>query len=307
MPSSSASCCGASVVASTEAWKRLDAKFGMRRESATEMMEGVLAGKAIAEKDHAALLLFYGKLSGVYTIACDHGRAGEFETRAIVDAIIRRKLPHLATKWARECARTLRRTGIYATFSQFLEFVDDAHFVSEQTAMMLGAPAGSAQASSSKSVGAKSSYAKVAATDGQAIPRPSPSSPTSGSRRRVASSPASTPCVCCSGTHAIADCGNFRNLESGAKRTYVRNFGLCFRCLGGGHIASSCPASAKCDICQGGHLAVLHDLQPSRTSSSAPPSRRSPTPPVAAGVASTSVTSPTPLIPLGGVGGVSST
>ena len=67
-----------------EAVEKLTKKFGMRQETALEMLDEVLQGKAIDEKDHNGMLDFYARLVSVHSFAVETKKADDFENKLVV-------------------------------------------------------------------------------------------------------------------------------------------------------------------------------------------------------------------------------
>ena len=72
----------------------------MKKETAEEMLEELLSGEKIDQKDVQGFLSFVLKLENCYLLARDTGRADEFERKSTHRDILFKKLPHLADRWA---------------------------------------------------------------------------------------------------------------------------------------------------------------------------------------------------------------
>ncbi|MEE3022954.1 MAG: hypothetical protein VX367_10140, partial [SAR324 cluster bacterium] len=59
---------------------KLTKKFGMRQETALEMLDEVLQGKAVDEKDHNGILDLYARLVSVHSLAVETNKADDFKT-----------------------------------------------------------------------------------------------------------------------------------------------------------------------------------------------------------------------------------
>ena len=196
---------------------RLEQKFGLRRVTALEMMDEVLQVKALPEKDANALLEFYGKLAEIYAMAEQTGRAGEFETRTSIEAVLKKKLPHLSVKWTEKAVKCRMNQDRDMTFREFLNFINERHdFLDQLNRTMAGS---SFQPSVSKGAGG----AKVAATA---------AAPTTGSTKPAVKTAG---CAACGDAHSMADCAKFAGLETGAKQNIFRimieiyHFGFSFK------------------------------------------------------------------------------
>ena len=224
----------------SDAMGKLNRKFGVRRETALEMLEDLLGGKQVGERDHGALLMFYAKLQSVHSLAMETGRAADFETKSVVETILRKKLPHLMNKWFKKSVRHIREKGEELAFADFLKFVDEEHAVMEMLARaMQGSQTG-------QKVG---QTAKVAATNvGKERPHPAP---TKGGGKE---------CSVCGAAHAVAACPAFKSMSAADKRRQCQAAGLCFRCLERGHAARFCPEEGRCNVCNQTHHPLLHAL-----------------------------------------------
>ena len=212
-----------------------------------------LAGKPIATQKHAEVLQLYASLNSVISIARVTGRAADFELQSVVDAILQKKLPHLQDKWARKCAKQLRERKQMFGFADFLNYLNDEHFVVEK----LHRSSGNKTLGSVVAQKPGGGSARVAATGAVEVK----SGSTSGAAS-VARTGASAPsCLHCKGAHLTGSCTKFRSAEPRVKRALVRSNNLCWKCLGSGHLARDCKANPKCDECGGPHHTSLHDVQ----------------------------------------------
>ena len=68
-------------------------------------------------------------------------------------------------------------------------------------------------------------------------------------------------CALCQGTHSIWKCENFKSYNLDSRWKKAKELGLCFRCLGVRHKASSCKKTKICGInkCRLSHATLLHD------------------------------------------------
>ena len=89
---------------STEALKRakdhLRREFGRKLFTARQMLDELLSGPKLNEKDNESVQAFLLKLSQVHKRAIETNREATFSTRETFDDIIRKKLPSYARKWA---------------------------------------------------------------------------------------------------------------------------------------------------------------------------------------------------------------
>ena len=62
-------------------------------------------------------------------------------------------------------------------------------------------------------------------------------------------------CVFCSRNHASRDCRTFDSVDK--RRDRIKELGLCFACLQGGHLYYDCRHKPKCRICDGPHYPMV--------------------------------------------------
>ena len=81
-------------------------------------------------------------------------------------------------------------------------------------------------------------------------------------------SPKSTgekPCLACeSGRHDLDACREFMKKDDEDRRLFVRQKGICYRCLKHGHLAANCPVDVRCKECNGKHNSVFHRALPDK-------------------------------------------
>ena len=223
-----------------DALATLKEKFGKRQETALELLDEALQGKAINAKDHHGLLDFYAKLKSIYSLACETNRAGDFENKLVVKTVIEKKLPHLKDKWARKVAKEKIYNESEMNFSQFLQYVNEEHVFSEMISRYCD---GTNQ-------GKPVANAKVSATSAAAA-------------AKKGSTPATTKttpghCPRCDAAHKLDECAIFKELTATDRRKFTKNQNLCFKCLQPGHMARECTSTISCDKCDITHHPLTH-------------------------------------------------
>ena len=80
-------------------------------------------------------------------------------------------------------------------------------------------------------------------------------------------------CVMCNGSHGLACCGQFKELNVDARVKFARQKSLCFNCLKRGHKSYSCTVAKRCPItdCGRKHSQFLHRTPPADVQVSPPP------------------------------------
>ena len=80
-------------------------------------------------------------------------------------------------------------------------------------------------------------------------------------------------CAMCGKAHELESCNNYMDMEVKARKEFAKTKGLCFGCLGRGHLSRDCKRRKKCDSCKRAHPTSLHgdlkgeskETEPSRT------------------------------------------
>ena len=231
---------------------KLIRKFGTRKETALEMLEDALQGKQVPEKDPGALLDFYTKLEGIYTLAAETKRAKDFETKTVVDTILKKKLPHMMEKWFKKVVKFRIQKDGDLQFCDFLGFLDEEHSLAEHLQRANGVSASNSQ---------KTSNVKVASTTVSSTKKTSNAGnagDAGGVRNPGSTEGAAARCTFCSGEHFIGECSNYKKMTGEARKAICMSSRLCFKCLGTDHAARNCKEKA-CPTCGHPHHQLLHD------------------------------------------------
>ena len=65
-------------------------------------------------------------------------------------------------------------------------------------------------------------------------------------------------CYICKKKHEIVECPNILSLTVEERQKLVMKYGLCFGCIGSGHIKKNCNHSIDCQKCQKNHNTLFH-------------------------------------------------
>ena len=65
-------------------------------------------------------------------------------------------------------------------------------------------------------------------------------------------------CALCNGPHELDDCRAFLDKSLAERKSFVKEKGLCFACLQGGHVSKKCRRRKKCKTCSKFHPSSLH-------------------------------------------------
>ena len=65
-------------------------------------------------------------------------------------------------------------------------------------------------------------------------------------------------CVLCNGKHELESCLEYKKMDVKARKEFAKTKGLCFGCLGRGHLSRECKKRKKCGTCGKFHPTSLH-------------------------------------------------
>ena len=145
------------------------------------------------------------------------------------------KLPHsVASQWARKVANA-RREGQYPPFDEFVSFVSaEAQVLCDPLVLTLN----SKRRKSSPQTKRKTVH-QTAAKEQQDKKK--------------------TPCSKCSSEeHRTRECEALESLTHEQLNEFIREFRLCFGCLGKGHISKDCKSKITCQQCGENHATTWH-------------------------------------------------
>ena len=186
--------------------------------------------------------------------------------------IVRAKLPHLASKWAKKMSRAnFLDDSSDLTFDQFIEFLKEQNEHSEETADILkNHEAASHKGKSSVKVAATTAevkpvhkeYTKNHNSSASARTAPKSFSQNTASARNPFSSQnassSQTGCPVCSEQHLLETCRRFNAMSPSDRSKTVWDSRRCFKCLTPNHFASRCTVAKPCSICKKPHHTLLH-------------------------------------------------
>merc|ERR1712015_446522 len=264
-------------LAIVEATSFLKDEYGRKRTTANEMLETLMAGEKIPQKDTLAFDEFVTGLGAVYYIAADTDRADEFDKKSLFDSVIENKLPHLRYEWAKKWSKNEVVKGPKICFPDFLRYLSKAVKIAKcidasKTSSREVKPEVTPKTSVSKSPNWTSQRSRNASHEYPSMPGPTyglgdalsthkktgdafstnhsrgdafstsknidQSSLTGASLSETElESSSDVYCILCDGSHRISECATFVALSPDERATVCRNNDLCFRCLRSGHVA----------------------------------------------------------------------
>jgi len=109
-----------------EATATLISEYGKKRTSAEEMLENLMVGEKVSQKDIFAVDMFVSSLEAIYYVALDTDRAEEFDKKSLFESVLKGKLPHLRFKWIEKWSKNEEKNGSKLTFLDFLSYLKSA-------------------------------------------------------------------------------------------------------------------------------------------------------------------------------------
>ena len=226
----------------SEAFRALKREFGRKRLTAKQMLLETLQGEKFNERNFSQIKTFILGLEKIYKIAEETKREDSFNLPETINEIIRSKLPHLASKWAKKLSDADLFNDdddiVCLTFTQFLTFAKKQNMIAEAMGEILKTQ------EPTKTYQAKPAV-RVAATHAEAPARPET-------------------CIFCNGApHNVADCRRFSAYTQEQKAAAVREKNLCTCCLGRtshNHKPWNCATRTGCATCAGRHHTLLHGI-----------------------------------------------
>jgi hypothetical protein len=106
-----------------EAVAKLTKEHGNKADSAEEMLEEVLKGKALKPNDAVGMDLAVSKLENVYALAVGTDRDGDFNRKSLFKTVLTTLFPHLKVKWGAWLAKTREQGKTVIKFEDFLSFL----------------------------------------------------------------------------------------------------------------------------------------------------------------------------------------
>jgi hypothetical protein len=118
-------------VALMEAIEALKKEFGKKKESAEEMLEELLSGEKIDQRDIQGFLSFVLRLENAYLLAIETHRNDEFERKTTHSNILFRKFPYFADQWATQRAKQGLKEDRVLGFKDFLQWLKTKQKIAE--------------------------------------------------------------------------------------------------------------------------------------------------------------------------------
>ena len=269
-------------------------EYGQRVLTARQMLDGLLTGGKLDQKDTESIRGLVLKLEQVHRRAVETDRERTFSTRETYRDILSKKLPFFTHKWAKIIEDNEERKFNDPTvrdlgFLDFINYLRKANKILMCKAGLSDTPApatkeGAGKGAKGPKVSATSAQiaatgAEVAATmtskpKNKGSPKANPpktyasASKPGGKDADSSTSPRGTTpksCVACkTGTHDLSSCREFLKRSDTEKHDLVKKNGLCYLCFAHGHLSAKCPENIECNECGKRHNTVFHREDPEK-------------------------------------------
>ena len=161
------------------------------------------------------------------------------------------KLPEwMVTRWGRVVSLWKEEKSLFPPYKEFVEFVAKEATIacdpvtSLQSLKMVNDGPKSSKVSNRQEKGSYGSRTFLAEVEEKDKKSPE------GNQRVL--------CALCNKPHDLDDCRLFLNKSLTERKLIVKEKGLCFACLRGGHISKKCKHRKRCKTCSKFHPSSLH-------------------------------------------------
>ena len=236
---------GSSELDYQKAWETLERRFGHSFKIQEAFRERLERWPKIGHKDGEALQKYAYILRSCLDAkpyvkglsVLDDCKENQKMTSKLPDWVI--------TRWSRRVSESLEQSTEYATFEQFVIFVEkEARAACHPVASIAGVKGAGLTYSKHQTEKDKSFRSLV--TDQK-------------SRSTKIRDRTNKLCPFCKGEHHLADCVKFAEKGLEERNTYIQAEKRCFGCLRTGHYTKQYKVRHTCRTCQGRHPTVLHD------------------------------------------------
>ena len=106
-----------------DAVAKLTKEHGNKADSAEEMLEELLKGKALKQNDAVGMDLAVSKLESVYVLAVETDRDGDFNRKSLYKTVVTTLFPHLKVKWGAWLTKAHEQGKTVTKFEDLLNFL----------------------------------------------------------------------------------------------------------------------------------------------------------------------------------------
>jgi hypothetical protein len=255
-----------------EAKEQLEWHFGNVMKLTSAHMDKVLSWPPIKAEDGPALRSYALFLRSCFNIMKEVHFMEELETPSHLRAMVS-KLPFkLRDRWRTISCDVQERSKRRAKFKDLVEFVErqsrvvldpffgDIHDVTDNKCVLKTKRP--AQKKPYKPASRGSSFATTVATmserSEQKESKPNQPKFNQKEKKQETSTTLEKPCLYCSKDHSLEFCDVLKSKHNNEKVEFMKNEGLCFGCLGRGHMSRYCKNRMTCQVCHQNHPSILH-------------------------------------------------
>ena len=249
-----------------EAMEKLKSEHGSKAASAEEMLEELLKGGPIDQKDAIGLNKLISGTEGVYFLAEETDRASDFNRKSLFKTVLDKKIPHLKGKWANEIAKAQLKGKDMNTFEEFLKFLTMQKRVAAELQELEGEKKEKKEEETEFTTVSRKreqydSY--KGAVTGNNNYNNNNNNNTNRGRQNIGGNGIGrngiTPrCSECKGNHWLEDCREFRKLTPDERYIHCFERMICTKCLRGVHKPEECRFVAICTVCGKDHNSWIH-------------------------------------------------
>lgn len=234
--------------------------YGNALKIATALMERVLKWPQVKSEDAQALSDF-----SLFFVSCrnalkDVDYMDELDNPANMRVIIS-KLPYkIKEKWRALAFEIQERTQMRVKFTDLVAFMDrQAKIVTDPLFGDLLSPATERKERKTSLMERKSKKEGIKRSSfATKIVKPREEHNKLKTDKALSSVAFTKPCLFCKQNHTLVECNDIAEKPHKVKLEFIRKAGLCFGCLGKGHISKDCKRKMTCQTCSERHPSLLH-------------------------------------------------
>eukprot|EP00914_Ancora_sagittata_P024501 GHVO01048959.1.p1 GENE.GHVO01048959.1~~GHVO01048959.1.p1 ORF type:complete len:712 (+),score=68.67 GHVO01048959.1:107-2242(+) len=223
--------------------KILRERFGDPFQLANSCLQAIFEVPPVKQGDCRQLQSFSDQINSCILTLKSLGKLSEINSQEMIVKVLG-KLPFfLQNRWRSEAVDVRRKTGTYPDFFEFARFV-------EKAANEINDPVYGIKTTAEPRANSKKHEKRVThSVTTQSVAPP-----------QQQKSDATCP-VCGQGGHRTEKCRLLVAADLPERKKLISTKGLCFGCLGRGHISKNCRSRMKCEVCQRRHPTMLHIYQ----------------------------------------------
>lgn len=240
----------------TEAKKLLKERFGDKYKISMAYLDKALNWPTIKSDDAKALESYTLFLTNCNNAMTELEYLDEMENAANMRTVIS-KLPYRLREKFKSIAIDIQKNN------KRTKFKDVVSFVTKQAEMaahpVFGEISGQTKRQPEKPTGKKNITTLATEAKEQKVAKKSPQKLKK--RNQNPNMAFVKPCIFCQGDHTMEQCRKLQKKLHKEKLEFLKSKGLCFSCLVGGHMSSTCEEKKSCELCSAKHPTLLHIKQ----------------------------------------------